>query len=91
MNFEKYNRTVSLLCPTCGETQFEGANELASEVLQCASCGRETTREELMRENSENISLHVNDIGNEVVKDLADEFQKSLKKAFSGSKFIKIR
>jgi uncharacterized Zn finger protein (UPF0148 family) len=93
MKSEKYNRSVSLHCPTCGGGMFEydqGVDETI-ELVKCASCGRETTKDELIRENSENISEHAKEIGNEFVKDAADELRKSLKKAFRGSKYIKIK
>ena len=60
-------------------------------MVKCASCGRELTRDELIAENSENISAHTKEIGKEVTKDIADEMRKSLKKAFRGSKNIRIK
>ena len=93
MKSGKYDRQISLLCPTCGNTEFEtddGSAE-ATEMVKCASCGRELTRDELIAENSENISAHTKEIGKEVTKDIADEMRKSLKKAFRGSKNIRIK
>ena len=75
MDTEKYNRNLSLLCPTCGCTQFEfkkGVDETI-ELAKCASCGREITKDELIKENSENISEHMKEIGSQVSKDLAKE------------------
>lgn len=88
MNAEKHNRTVSLRCPTCGSDQFsdEGA-ETPEQIVTCASCGMKLTRDDLIRENSENIDLHVKEMGKEIV----DDFRKELAKAFRGSKFIKIK
>ena len=93
MDTEKHNRLVTLLCPTCGGTQFSPASpdNIESELQKCASCGREIMRDELIRENSENIGEHVNEIKNEVTQDLADELKKQLASAFKGSKFIKIK
>jgi uncharacterized Zn finger protein (UPF0148 family) len=85
MDVTKYNRQITLLCPTCGCTQFESEDE--SEIVKCASCGRHVTKEELIEENNENISNHVEEIGKKITTDLADE----LMKAFSGSKFVRIR
>lgn len=93
MDPEKYNRSVSLLCPTCGCTQFsydEGADETI-QVMTCASCEREFNRDELIRENSENIDGHLSEIKKEVTKDLTAEIRKSLKKAFSGNKNIRFK
>lgn len=93
MNEEKYNRHVSLLCPTCGGSMFEfdqGVDETI-ELAKCASCGREITKDELIHENSESLSEHVKEIGAEAVKDIANELRKSLKKTFQGNKYIKIK
>lgn len=93
MNPEKYTRNVSLLCPTCGCSDFaydEGVDEMI-QLMTCASCGRELNKDELIHENSENIDAHLSDLKKEVTKDLADELRKSLKKAFSGSKNIRFK
>jgi hypothetical protein len=65
MDTEKYNRSVTLLCPSCGCSEF-GSREpdnSDSELLTCVSCERELTRDELIRENSENMDEHVKEIG----------------------------
>lgn len=93
MNPDKYNRSISLLCPTCGCTQFsydEGVDE-EIQVMTCASCEREFNRDELIQENSENINEHLSEIKKEVTKDVTDEIRKSLKKAFSGNKNIRFK
>lgn len=93
MDAQKYNRSVTLLCPTCGGSQFSpvSPDNGESELQKCAACGREITRDELIHENSENIEEHLNEIKKEVTKDIADEFKKQLASAFKGSKFIKIK
>lgn len=93
MDTEKYNRSVILLCPTCGGSQFSpvSPDNVESELQKCAACGREITRDELIRENSENIDEYVNEIKKEVAKDVANELKKQLEAAFKGSKFIKIK
>lgn len=93
MDAEKYNRSITLLCPTCGCTQFNTSekNNSESELFICASCSREITRDELIRENSENIDEHVIEIGKEVTEDLGRELKKQLVSAFKGSKFIKVK
>ena len=93
MNPEKYNRNINLLCPTCGSSDFsyeQGADETI-EVMKCASCDREFTKDELMRENSENINEHFSEIKSEASKDMAKELKDSLKKAFRGNKNIKFK
>ena len=53
MNPEKYNRSISLLCPTCGCSDFsyeDGCDETI-QVMTCASCDREFNKDELIQEN----------------------------------------
>jgi uncharacterized Zn finger protein len=93
MKDEKYQRSIGLQCPTCGCTDYEyeqGVDETI-ELAKCASCGRELTKDELIHENSENIQEHVSEIGKQVTEDLAKELKASLKKAFRGSKNIRIK
>lgn len=93
MDTEKYNRSITLLCPTCGCTQFKSSETTnsESELLICASCGRELTRDELIRENSENIDEHVKEIGKEVTDEIGRELKKQLAATFKGNKFIKVK
>ena len=92
MNPEKYQRQIPLACPTCGCTQFESESgfELSEELIRCERCGRELSHEELKRENSENINAHLEEIKGELIKDVTKELQDTFKKAFSGSKNIKL-
>jgi len=93
LDTEKYNRSITLLCPTCGCTQFKSSETTnsESELLICASCGRELTRDELIRENSENIDEHVKEIGKEVTDEIGRELKKQLAATFKGNKFIKVK
>lgn len=93
MDTTKYNRTLQLRCPTCACEQFafeHGVDETI-ELATCASCSRTLTKDELIRENSELIESHVEEIGSHMLKDAATEMHKALKKAFKGSKNIKFR
>lgn len=89
----KYDRNITLQCPTCGGMQFEFDDDIdeGNAKIQCISCDREMTKDELIHENSENIEVHASEVGKEVLDDLAKEMKKSLKKAFRGSKNIKIK
>ncbi|ESK54713.1 ECs_2282 family putative zinc-binding protein [Acinetobacter tjernbergiae] len=93
MKNKNYNRNINLLCPTCGCSQFSFENGVDEtiEIAKCASCGREVTKDELIHENSENISEHVKEIGKNVTDDIAKHLRESLKKAFKGSKNIRIK
>jgi DNA-directed RNA polymerase subunit RPC12/RpoP len=89
LDAEKYNRQITLRCPTCGGTQFEhdDENNDDNKVFKCASCQREITKAELLRENEENISAHVD----EVKKEIAEDVKKEIRKAFSGLGNLKIK
>lgn len=91
MGADKYNRTIQMHCPTCGSTQFSGAEDESSKLFICSSCDRSLTRDELLRENSENIAENIEAVKAQVVKDITKQLQDSLKKAFKGSKTIRIK
>jgi uncharacterized Zn finger protein (UPF0148 family) len=89
----RYNRSISLLCPTCGCSDFsyeEGSDETI-QVMNCASCGREFNKDDLIQENGENIEEHLSEVKEEVLRDITDELRKSLKKAFSGNANIRFK
>lgn len=91
MDDGKYDRQVKLLCPTCGSDQFSFDDEDEDGPVKCANCGREMSRDDLIRENTENIEAHVAEIGEEVTADIAKELNKSLRDAFKGSKHIRFK
>lgn len=87
LDADKYTRSVTLICPTCGGTQFEFESPPTDETLvKCNTCKREFTKSELIELNSESISEGVKEMGQDVLKDIRDE----MKRAFSGSKTFKI-
>ena len=92
MDSEKYNRSVNLSCPTCGnsllETQDDGQE---NEIIRCPLCNRTMTKEELIHENGENINANLEEMKEEVIKDLDKELRDMLKKTFKGSKYIKVK
>lgn len=76
MDAEKYNRSVRLLCPTCGGDQFEFESEnQAIESVKCNDCGRVFAKDQLIEENRENIQEHVKEMGQEASKDIAKELR----------------
>lgn len=93
MGERKYGRAASLNCPTCGCGDYGMCDgpEGTLQIVACAACGREMTKDELLHENSENIGEHVREIGAEVVKDAVAAMRKSIRKALRGSKYIKVR
>jgi uncharacterized Zn finger protein (UPF0148 family) len=91
MDTNRYTRTISLNCPTCNCTQFSSSEDGTSEVITCSSCGRVLTRDELLRENSENISAHTDEVKSQVIKDVSKQLHDVLRDAFKGNKNIRIK
>lgn len=92
MDAEKYDRFVSLLCPTCGNSQLETQDDdEENAIIRCPSCNRTMSKEELLRENGENIDANLEEMKEEVMKDLDKELGDMLKNAFKGSKHIKVK
>lgn len=87
----KYDRKLTLLCPTCGSSQFSYDEDDESGPVICVDCKRETTRDDLIRDNQERIDFEVEEIGKEAVADMTKELNKSLKKAFGGNKNIRFK
>jgi uncharacterized Zn finger protein (UPF0148 family) len=82
-------REVALLCPTCGSNQFRF--EQGSEFVECDSCQRRLQKDELVRENQEAIQEGGRELAREAIGVAQKEFKESLRRAFAGSKYIKIR
>lgn len=89
----KYSRSITLQCPTCGNTGFShnGVDRQPSELLSCGNCGLEISKDDLTRANGENVQTHIKEIREAVVKDVRKELHESLKKAFAGNKYVKIQ
>lgn len=93
MNLDKLNRSITLLCPTCGNSEMESLEgpQDVSNLFKCNNCGLEITKDELINSNQENINLHAEEIKVEATKEMQNELNKMLKNAFKGSKFIKVK
>lgn len=89
----KYDRSVTMNCPTCGGTQFEyDPSDLNDKsLMKCISCKSTQTKEDLVEANSEAINEHIKEMGKDVTRDLGAELKKHLERAFSGNKYIKIK
>lgn len=90
MHIGRHDRQVSLNCPTCGNTQFE-VLEIDAAPVVCARCGRALTREELVRENAENLTAQVEEMKAQVIGQVQRDLSEMLRKAFSGNKNFRIR
>lgn len=84
---EDLNKKVTLYCDRCGNDQFyfEDTNnsdvELVSDdtILKCSDCGKIFTKEELIELNAEVITANVEDIKEEIVKEVQREINKLFK------------
>lgn len=76
---DKYNRSINLLCPTCGSEQFEYDEEDMS-LVKCASCERVITKDDLIKENNENVQTNVDEVKKEIKNDIEKKFKHIFKK-----------
>ena len=82
------SRSVKLLCPLCGNDQFESLEgELEDFVsapgeirFRCSDCQSIYTKGELKEENSEIIENTVEEMKTEAIKELEKELKKAMKK-----------
>lgn len=61
------------------------------EDVKCLGCGKKFTNDELIQENGVSIDSHVNEVKEELSKDIQKQFNDILKNAFKGSKNIRIK
>lgn len=62
-----------------------------SEIVKCVGCGKEFTNDELIQENGVSIDAYVNEVKEELTKDIQKQFNDILMKAFKGNKNIRIK
>lgn len=82
------DRKVKLLCPLCGNDQFESLHEEVENLLhasddvrvRCTDCGYECTKRELIDSNAEIIENAVDELKADVVKEFEKELKKAMKK-----------
>ena len=83
MDAEKYNRSISLLCPTCGNDQFQYDDENELVPVICQRCKAEISRDDLIEANAENIEINKS----EIIRELKKDVQKQFKDMFKGGKW----
>lgn len=85
---KELGRKVTLLCPLCGNDQFESLDEEFEDLLsapgkvrlRCSDCASIYTKQELLDSNSEVIENAVDEIAQDAVKELEKELKKAMKK-----------
>ena len=85
---DNYNKSISLICATCGDSSSFEFNEEKTWV-RCTKCNREYNGgyDELVELNQSEINEQINNMKEEVTKDL----NKMFKDAFKGNKNIKFK
>ena len=85
-------RQVSLQCPTCCRTDFQFDKAAGpGGIVTCTSCGRQLRRDEPESNNSELIEAAKKEVVREAKTELEQMMHRTLRDAFRGNKFIKIR
>lgn len=89
---ENYDRKIELRCVVCGSTSDFEYNDDKS-YIKCKKCNREYFGgyDELVKLNEEHIQEEINDFKTEVKEDIEKQLIDSLKKAFKGNKYIKLK
>ncbi len=78
------NKTVSLYCPTCGNDQFsfmdEGIDTLSDAPdgtkIQCVDCKCIFTKAELIEANQNVISANIEEVKQDLLKDIRKKLKK---------------
>lgn len=80
-------KIISLKCYICGNDQFSAIDDGIDDIqnapdeteVKCSDCGRVTTKEQLLEENSEVINANMEDFKEEIIKQLQKDFKKMFK------------
>lgn len=88
MKLNNIEKEINLICPICGNDQFasldvpmeELKDSLETNRVQCSDCHRIFTKEELLKENQERIDNEVEQIADDITKQLDKEIEKIVRK-----------
>lgn len=89
---ESYDRSILLRCVVCGSADDFEYNEDKT-FIKCKKCNKEYPGgyDELVELNQAHIQGEIDDLKDEVKQDAEKYLRDSLKKAFKGNKYIKIK
>ncbi len=88
MKLENVEKKIKLICPVCGNDQFssldipieELKDGLETNRVQCSDCRNIFTKEELINENQWRIDNEIEQIKDDITKQLDKEIKKMLRK-----------
>ena len=77
-----YSRNISLLCPTCGASDFSYDEDRPENdrSYECQGCGLSFSHQEMLDGNQELVSRAVEETKQEILSDIHKDFKKMLKK-----------
>ena len=78
------NRNITLYCPVCGNDQFSSVDSETDDLsdapddtrIQCADCKSVFTKRELIDGNQDIINANIEEVKQELIKDLKKELKK---------------
>lgn len=87
-----YSKSIKLRCVVCGSDSDFESNEDKT-YIKCKKCNREYLGgyDELVELNQTHIQDEIDEMKNEVRQDAEKYLRDSLKKAFKGNKYFKIK
>ncbi len=74
---DKYDRSISLQCLTCGGAEFE---QDETEIVKCFRCERTLTQTELRESNGRLIEAELDDLKTQILKDVKADLRKIFSK-----------
>lgn len=78
--------------PWLGGTDFKnGESQDPAAILECTSCHRTSTREQLIEDNAEFIEIQKQELVSEATSKLQKDLKRTLQDAFRGNKYIKFK
>jgi len=88
MDLDNIEKKINLICPICGNDQFssldvpmeELKDALETNRVQCSDCGKIFTKEELICENQGQSNSKVEQIADDITKQLDKEIKKMFRK-----------
>lgn len=81
------SKQINLRCSICANDQFSTIDVSFEDLLkapdetliECSDCGRIISKEQLIEENRDNIEANINDLKDDVFKEIQKEFKKLFK------------